>query len=130
MCATSSRKLHSYDGDEGFLAGPPRVTDKLAGCPAEAAKAERARAACWTLETGRQRPDAYGPGCIVKTEGSGADRGPGANKPLKRAFMPLRRHQDGPSRLTRLGYQLARELHKIFTDYRTHNRAVFDAYTR
>ena len=31
---------------------------------------------------------------------------------------------------TTYGYQPSEELHKIFTDYtRTHNQAVFDAYT-
>ena len=46
------------------------------------------------------------------------------------APLCLRRHQDGRAGLHYLRLPASAELHKIFTDYtRTHNQAVFDAYT-
>src|SRR5699024_2273893 len=52
------------------------------------------------------------------------------DKPLKRAFMPFGGIKMAEESCRNYGYEPAEELHKIFTEYaRTHNEAVFDAYT-
>ena len=73
----------------------------------------------------------YGPGYINE-----ADKdleqivGLQTDKPLKRAFMPFGGIKMAEQACTTYGYTPNPELHKIFTEYsRTHNQAVFDAYT-
>ena len=54
------------------------------------------------------------------------------DKPLKRAFMPYGGIKMAEEALARMyGYDSKSEnFHKIFTEYhKTHNQAVFDAYT-
>src|SRR5699024_7944093 len=52
------------------------------------------------------------------------------DKPLKRAFMPFGGIKMAEESCRNYGYEPSEELHKIFTEYaRTHNEAVFDAYT-
>ena len=52
------------------------------------------------------------------------------DKPLKRAFMPFGGIRTAEEACTTYGYTPDPKLHKIFTDYhKTHNQAVFDAYT-
>ena len=74
---------------------------------------------------------AYGPGYIDE-ELKDLEQVVGlqTDKPLKRAFMPYGGIKMAEQACTTYGYQPSEELHKIFTDYtRTHNQAVFDAYT-
>ena len=74
---------------------------------------------------------AYGPGYIdpalkdlEKVVGLQTD------EPLKRAFMPYGGIKMAEEALEMYGYKPNPELHKIFTEYhKTHNEAVFDAYT-
>ena len=74
---------------------------------------------------------AYGPGYIDETlKDLEQIVGLQTDKPLKRAFMPYGGIKMAEQACTTYGYQPSEELHKIFTDYtRTHNQAVFDAYT-
>jgi len=52
------------------------------------------------------------------------------DKPLKRAFMPYGGIKMAEEALRTYGFEPNPELHKIFTEYhKTHNQAVFDAYT-
>ena len=52
------------------------------------------------------------------------------DKPLKRAFMPYGGIKMAEQSCENYGYKVNAELHKIFTEYhKTHNQAVFDAYT-
>ena len=52
------------------------------------------------------------------------------DKPLKRAFMPFGGIKMAEESLTMYGYEPNKDLHKVFTEYhKTHNQAVFDAYT-
>ena len=52
------------------------------------------------------------------------------DKPLKRAFMPYGGIKMAEQACTTYGYTPSAKLHEIFTQYtRTHNQAVFDAYT-
>ena len=121
-----------YDGDESFLAGPTEATDKLWGALQQLQKAERAKGGVLDMETEVVSGlTAYGPGYIDESLKEFEQIvGLQTDKPLKRAFMPYGGIKMAEQACTTYGYQPSAELHKIFTDYtRTHNQAVFDAYT-
>ena len=137
--ATSSRKTTPptknytpYDGDESFLAGPTEATNKLWGALQKLQKAERAKGGVLDMETEVVSSlTSYGPGYIDE-ELKDLEQVVGiqTDKPLKRAFMPYGGIKMAEQACTTYGYQPSAELHKIFTEYtRTHNQAVFDAYT-
>ena len=73
----------------------------------------------------------YGPGYISEeTKDLEQIVGLQTDKPLKRAFMPFGGIKMAEQSCETYGYKHNPELHKIFTEYsRTHNQAVFDAYT-
>ncbi len=121
-----------YDGDESFLAGPTEATDKLWGALQKLQKAERAKGGVLDMETEVVSSlTAYGPGYIDESlKDLEQIVGLQTDKPLKRAFMPYGGIKMAEQACTTYGYQPSEELHKIFTEYtRTHNQAVFDAYT-
>ena len=74
---------------------------------------------------------AYGPGYISEDlKGLEKVVGLQTDKPLKRAFMPYGGIKMAEQACTTYGYTPSPKLHEIFTKYaRTHNTAVFDAYT-
>ena len=121
-----------YEGDESFLAGPTEATNKLWGILQKLQKEERAKGGVLDMETEVvSGMTAYGPGYISedlkdleKVVGLQTD------KPLKRAFMPYGGIKMAEQACTTYGYTPSPKLHEIFTKYaRTHNTAVFDAYT-
>ena len=121
-----------YNGDESFLAGPTEATDKLWGALQQLQKAERAKGGVLDMETEVVSSlTSYGPGYIDENlKDLEQIVGLQTDKPLKRAFMPYGGIKMAEQACTTYGYQPSAELHKIFTDYtRTHNQAVFDAYT-
>ena len=126
------KNYRPYSGDESFLAGPTEATDKLWGALQVLQKEERAKGGVLDMETEVvSGMTAYGPGYISedlkdleKVVGLQTD------KPLKRAFMPYGGIKMAEQACTTYGYQPSEKLHEIFTKYtRTHNQAVFDAYT-
>ena len=121
-----------YDGDDSFLEGPTEATDKLWGKLQELQKAERANNGVLDMETKVVTGlTAYGPGYIAedlkdleKVVGLQTD------KPLKRAFMPYGGIKMAEQACTTYGYTPNPKFNKIFNEYhKTHNAAVFDAYT-
>ena len=125
-------RYRPYSGDESFLAGPTEATDKLWGALQVLQKEERAKGGVLDMETEVvSGMTAYGPGYISedlkdleKVVGLQTD------KPLKRAFMPYGGIKMAEQACTTYGYTPSPKLHEIFTKYaRTHNTAVFDAYT-
>ena len=121
-----------YDGDESFLAGPTDATNKLWGALQKLQKAERAKGGVLDMETEVVSGlTAYGPG-YIDPELKDLEKVVGlqTDKPLKRAFMPYGGIKMAEQACTTYGYQPSEKLHEIFTKYtRTHNQAVFDAYT-
>ena len=126
------KNYRPYSGDENFLAGPTEATDKLWGALQVLQKEERAKGGVLDMETEVvSGMTAYGPGYISedlkdleKVVGLQTD------KPLKRAFMPYGGIKMAEQACTTYGYTPSPKLHEIFTKYaRTHNTAVFDAYT-
>ena len=126
------KNYRPYSGNESFLAGPTEATDKLWGALQVLQKEERAKGGVLDMETEVvSGMTAYGPGYISedlkdleKVVGLQTD------KPLKRAFMPYGGIKMAEQACTTYGYTPSPKLHEIFTKYaRTHNTAVFDAYT-
>ena len=121
-----------YDGDESFLAAPTDATNKLWGKLQELQKAEREKGGVLDEETEVVSGlTAYGPGYIDESmKDLEQVVGLQTDKPLKRAFMPYGGIRMAEEACEMYGYQPNPELHKIFTEYhKTHNQAVFDAYT-
>ena len=121
-----------YDGDESFLEGPTEATDKLWGRLQELQKEERAKGGVLECETEIVSSlTSYGPGYIDESmKDLEKVVGLQTDKPLKRAFMPYGGIKMAEQAAETYGYKINPELHKIFTDYhKTHNQAVFDAYT-
>ena len=123
---------HPYAGDSSFLCGPTNATNKLWAALQNLQKTERAQNGVLDMETEVVSDlTAYGPGYIdpdlkdlEKIVGLQTD------KPLKRAFMPYGGIRMAEEACKTYGYTPSQKLHEIFTKYaRTHNDAVFDAYT-
>ncbi|MCR5543704.1 MAG: formate C-acetyltransferase [Eubacterium sp.] len=121
-----------YTGDESFLEGPTEATNKLWGRLQELQKEEREKGGVLDEETDVVSTlTAYGPGYIDESmKDLEQIVGLQTDKPLKRAFMPFGGIKMAEESLTMYGYEPNKELHKVFTEYhKTHNQAVFDAYT-
>ncbi|MBP5292417.1 MAG: formate C-acetyltransferase [Lachnospiraceae bacterium] len=121
-----------YDGDESFLAGPTEATDRLWGRLQELQKEEREHNGVLECETEIVSSiTAYGPGYIDESmKDLEKVVGLQTDKPLKRAFMPYGGIKMAEQAASTYGYKVNPKYHKIFTEYhKTHNQAVFDAYT-
>ena len=126
------KNYRPYDGDESFLVGPTEATNRLWGILQGLQKEERAKGGVLDMETEVVSSlTAYGPGYISEeTKDLEKVVGLQTDKPLKRAFMPYGGIKMAEQACTTYGYTPSSELHKIFTEYhKTHNQAVFDAYT-
>ena len=121
-----------YDGDESFLADATDATNKLWSKLQELQKAEREKGGVLDEEADVVSGlTAYSPGYIDESlKDLEKVVGLQTDKPLKRAFMPYGGIRMAEEALSTYGYTPNPELHKIFTEYhKTHNQAVFDAYT-
>ena len=121
-----------YEGNEDFLTGPTESTNRLWNALQKLQKEERAKGGVLDMETKVVSGlTAYGPGYIdedlkdlEKVVGLQTD------KPLKRAFMPYGGIKMAVQACETYGYEVDPLLKEIFTKYhKTHNTAVFDAYT-
>ena len=121
-----------YDGDESFLAGPTDATNKLWGRLQEIQKAERDKGGVLDCETEIVTSlTAYGPGYIDESmKDLEQIVGLQTDKPLKRAFMPYGGIKMAQEAAEQYGYHVNDKYNQIFNEYhKTHNQAVFDAYT-
>ena len=121
-----------YDGDESFLKGPTKRTDRLWAKVQELQKEERAKGGVLDCETEVVSGlTAYGPGYIDESmKDLEQVVGLQTDKPLKRAFMPYGGIKMAEEAAETYGYHVNDKFHKIFTEYhKTHNQGVFDAYT-
>ena len=121
-----------YDGDESFLADPTDATNKLWGALQKLQKEERAKGGVLDMETEVVTGiTAYGPGYIDESlKDLEQIVGLQTDKPLKRAFMPYGGIKMAVQAAETYGYDVSDKLKEIFTKYhKTHNTAVFDAYT-
>ncbi len=121
-----------YDGDESFLADPTDATNKLWDALQKLQKEERAKGGVLDMETEVVTGiTAYGPGYIDESlKDLEQIVGIQTDKPLKRAFMPYGGIKMAVQAAETYGYNVSDKLKEIFTKYhKTHNTAVFDAYT-
>ena len=121
-----------YEGDDSFLAGPTKATELLWGKVFDLQKQERAKGGVLECETEVVSSiTAYDAAYIdVETKGLEKVVGLQTDKPLKRAFMPYGGIKMAQQAASTYGYQTNPKFDKIFNDYhKTHNQAVFDAYT-
>ena len=121
-----------YTGDESFLAGPTEATDKLWGALQKLQKEERAKGGVLDMDTHIVSSlTSHGAGYIDESmKDLEQIVGLQTDKPLKRAFMPYGGIKMATQSCEMYGYTPDPELVKIFTVYhKTHNQAVFDAYT-
>lgn len=118
-----------YDGDESFLEGPTESTNTLWEKLQKLQKEERAKGGVLDMETEVVSSlTAYGPGYLDKDLEKVV--GLQTDKPLKRAFMPYGGIRMSEEACETYGYKPSEKLNEIFTKYhKTHNDAVFSAYT-
>ena len=121
-----------YDGDESFLAAPTSATHLLWERLQKLQKEEHEKGGVLECETEIVSSlTAYGPG-YIDPELKDLERivGLQTDKPLKRTFMPFGGIKMAEEAAETYGYHVNPKFHKIFTEYhKTHNQAVFDAYT-
>lgn len=118
-----------YDGDGSFLVGPSKATEKLWDELQKLQKEERSKNGVLDMETEIVSSiTAYKPGYLDKDLEKIV--GLQTDKPLKRAFMPYGGIRMSEEACETYGYKPSEKLHEIFTKYhKTHNDAVFSAYT-
>ena len=121
-----------YDGDESFLTGPTEATDKLWARVQEYQKEERAKGGVLDIETEVVSSITAYPPAYIDPALKDLEKVVGlqTDKPLKRAFMPYGGIRMAQEACTTYGYTPNPKFEQIFNEYRkTHNQAVYDAYT-
>lgn len=121
-----------YEGDESFLEDATEATNKLWDKVQELQKEERAKGGVLDCETEVVSSlTAYGPGYIDESmKDLEKVVGLQTDKPLKRAFMPYGGIKMAQQAAETYGYKVNEKYDQIFNEYhKTHNQAVFDAYT-
>ena len=126
------RNYTPYDGEEDFLKGPTEATSRLWEKLQELQREERRKGGVLDMDTDIVAGlTSHGPGYIA-AELKSLEKivGLQTDKPLKRAFMPYGGIKMAEEACQNYGYEPSARLHEIFTKYhKTHNQAVFDAYT-
>ena len=121
-----------YEGDESFLEGPTEATDKLWGALQKLQKEERAKGGVLDMDTKIVSSITSHDAGYIDESLKDLEKVVGlqTDKPLKRAFMPYGGIKMAVQACETYGYEVDPEIKKIFTVYhKTHNTAVFDAYT-
>ena len=126
------RNYTPYDGNADFLEEPTENTQILWDYVQSLQKEERQKGGVLDMDTEVVSGINAYPASYIKEELTELEKVVGlqTDKPLKRAFMPYGGIKMAEQACTTYGYTPSPELHKIFTEYhKTHNQAVFDAYT-
>lgn len=126
------RNYTPYNGNADFLEEPTENTQILWDYVQSLQKEERQKGGVLDMETEVVSGINAYPASYIKEELKGLEKivGLQTDMPLKRAFMPYGGIKMAEQACTTYGYTPSPELHKIFTKYhKTHNQAVFDAYT-
>ena len=121
-----------YEGYESFLEGPTEATDKLWGALQKLQKEERAKGGVLDMDTKIVSSITSHDAGYIDESLKDLEKVVGlqTDKPLKRAFMPYGGIKMAVQACETYGYEVDPEIKKIFTVYhKTHNTAVFDAYT-
>ena len=119
---------HAYDGDESFLEGTTKKTDKIWNTCSELLKEELKKKVLDIDVDHMSGINAFDPGYICSEDDCIV--GLQTDKPLKRIVNPYGGIRMVYQELEAYGYKLNPEVDKYFNEFRkTHNDGVFDAYT-
>lgn len=124
------KNYKEYTGDDSFLKGPTEATKKLWEQVLELSKQEREKGGVLDMDTKIVSTiTSHGPGYLNKDLEKVV--GFQTDKPFKRSLQPFGGIRMAKQSLEAYGYELDKDVEKIFTEYRkTHNQGVFDAYTK
>ena len=124
-----SRNYTPYDGDESFLCGPTKRTQQLWQKCLKLFEEERKRGSVYDIDVSVVSTiTSHKPGYIDKK--LEIIKGLQTDVPLKRAIKPLGGIKIVEKACGDYGYKLDKRVKDIYLKYRkTHNDAVFDAYT-
>lgn len=123
------RNYTPYEGEGDFLASATEATAKLWSKVLELSAEERARGGVYDADTSIvSRVNSHAAGYFDKNLEKIV--GLQTDEPFKRALQPFGGIRMAEEALEMYGYHLDPQVREIFTRYRkTHNEAVFDAYT-
>ncbi|WP_071459812.1 formate C-acetyltransferase [Bacillus massilinigeriensis] len=119
-----------YNGNDDFLAEATETTKELWVKVMEMTKEERDKGGVLNLDTKTVSTiTSHGPGYLDKEKETIV--GVQTDEPFKRSMQPFGGIRMAKGAVEAYGYELDKEVEKIFTDFRkTHNQGVFDAYTK
>jgi formate C-acetyltransferase len=124
------RNYKEYTGDSGFLEGATEETLLLWQQVMELTKQERENGGVLDMDTKVVSTiTSHGPGYLDKYKEKIV--GFQTDQPFKRSMQPFGGIRMAKAACEAYGYELDKEVEKIFTDFRkTHNQGVFDVYTK
>lgn len=124
------RNFSEYTGDASFLEGATEETLQLWQQVMELTKQERDNGGVLDMDTNVVSTiTSHGPGYLDQDKEKVV--GFQTDKPFKRSMQPFGGIRMAKAACEAYGYELDKEVEKIFTDFRkTHNQGVFDVYTK
>lgn len=124
------KNFSEYTGDSSFLEGATEETLQLWQQVMELTKQERENGGILDMDTEVVSTiTSHGPGYLDKTKEKVV--GFQTDQPFKRSMQPFGGIRMAKAACEAYGYELDKEVEKIFTDFRkTHNQGVFDVYTK
>ncbi|MBT2677936.1 formate C-acetyltransferase [Bacillus sp. ISL-35] len=124
------KNFSEYTGDSSFLEGATEETLQLWQQVMELTKQERENGGILDMDTEVVSTiTSHGPGYLDKSKEKVV--GFQTDQPFKRSMQPFGGIRMAKAACEAYGYELDKEVEKIFTDFRkTHNQGVFDVYTK
>ncbi|WP_102263156.1 formate C-acetyltransferase [Mesobacillus jeotgali] len=124
------KNFSEYTGDSSFLESATEETLQLWQQVMELTKQERDNGGVLDMDTKVVSTiTSHGPGYLDQTKEKVV--GFQTDKPFKRSMQPFGGIRMAKAACEAYGYELDKEVEKIFTDFRkTHNQGVFDVYTK
>ncbi len=123
------KNFKPYEGDDSFLVGPTQATTALWDQVMDLTAKERENGGVLDMDTEIVSTiTSHGPGYLNKELEKVV--GVQTDAPFKRSMQPFGGIRMAAQACESYGYELNKDVEKLFTDYRkTHNAGVFDAYT-
>ncbi|PLR76656.1 formate acetyltransferase [Bacillus sp. V3-13] len=123
------KNFTEYKGDQSFLEKATEATEALWAQVMELTKQERDNGGVLDMDTEIVSTiTSHGPGYLNREKEKIV--GLQTDKPFKRSMQPFGGIRMASQSLQSYGYEINKQVEKVFTDYRkTHNAGVFDAYT-
>lgn len=124
------KNFSEYTGDSSFLKGATHETNLLWQQVMELTKQERDNGGVLDMDTEIVSAiTSHGPGYLDQSKEKIV--GFQTDQPFKRSMQPFGGIRMAKAACDAYGYELNKEVEKIFTDFRkTHNQGVFDVYTK